>query len=253
GFPIPIPGQLGDSLVNSGLRIGSPSGTGFIAIPKGRKSAKGEPSVHKDSLFDEIPKDTLDYMETEDAQDVGRSRYAVNEEKENADAEVSTEDVLSTAQQKVSTDTPKVSTNGSKFSTDKEKVSTDTPKVSTNGSKVSTDKEKLVLTHQKLVLTDSKLVPTRKKIVPKGQMKVLMIKLKKEGLLKMIARKKPRKQLYDDSDDEHRKYLVTFEGTLDSEIIEKKSVIARLDKVSSPDGDYLVLYRANGNFRAFTI
>ncbi|GJR92118.1 hypothetical protein Tco_0216129 [Tanacetum coccineum] len=55
------------------------------------------------------------------------------------------------------------------------------------------------------------------------------------------------------SDDEHRKCLkiVTFEGTLDSEIMEKKSVIARLDKVSSPDGDYLVLYRANGNFRAF--
>ncbi|GJT60824.1 putative ribonuclease H-like domain-containing protein, partial [Tanacetum coccineum] len=66
----------------------------------------------------------------------------VNEEMENADAEVSTEDVLSTAQEKVSTDTPKVSTNRSKVSTDKEKVSTDTPKVSTDGSKVSTDKEK---------------------------------------------------------------------------------------------------------------
>ncbi|GJV06180.1 hypothetical protein Tco_1343836 [Tanacetum coccineum] len=37
----------------------------------------------------------------------------------------------------------------------------------------------------------------------------------------------------------------------DSEIMEKKSVIARLNKVSSPDGDYLVIYRANGNFRVF--
>ncbi|GJY64826.1 hypothetical protein Tco_0466286 [Tanacetum coccineum] len=37
----------------------------------------------------------------------------------------------------------------------------------------------------------------------------------------------------------------------DSEKMEKKFVIARLDKVSSPDGDYLVIYRANGNFRAF--
>ncbi|GJS29106.1 ribonuclease H-like domain-containing protein [Tanacetum coccineum] len=32
---------------------------------------------------------------------------------------------------------------------------------------------------------------------------------------------------------------------------QKKLVIARLNKVSSPDGDYLVIYRANGNFRAF--
>ncbi|GKB52936.1 hypothetical protein Tco_0903689 [Tanacetum coccineum] len=90
---------------------------------QGRKSAKGEPSVHKDLLFDEIPEDTLDYMETEDAQDVGRTRDVVNEENENADAEVSTEDVLSTAQQKVSTD--------------KEKVSTDRPKVSTDGFKLN--------------------------------------------------------------------------------------------------------------------
>ncbi|GJS26517.1 putative ribonuclease H-like domain-containing protein [Tanacetum coccineum] len=89
---------------------------------QGRMSAKAKPSVHKDPLFDEIPEDTLDYMETEDAQDVGRTRDVVDEEKENA------EDVLSTAQQKVSTD--------------KEKVSTDRPIVSTDGSKVSTDKEK---------------------------------------------------------------------------------------------------------------
>ncbi|GKC35969.1 hypothetical protein Tco_1048353 [Tanacetum coccineum] len=70
---------------------------------QGRKFAKGEPSIHKDPLFDEIPEDTLDYMETDDAQDVGRTRDVdgVNEEKENADDEVSIEDVLSTAQQKV--------------------------------------------------------------------------------------------------------------------------------------------------------
>ncbi|GJY20600.1 hypothetical protein Tco_0393166 [Tanacetum coccineum] len=109
---------------------------------QGRKSAKGEPSIRKDSLFDEIPEDTFDYMETEDAQDVRRSRDVVNEEKENADAKVSTDDVLSIPQEKVSTNTPKVSTNGSKVSIDKEKVSTDTPKVSTDRSKVSTDKEK---------------------------------------------------------------------------------------------------------------
>ncbi|GKG06217.1 hypothetical protein Tco_0326303, partial [Tanacetum coccineum] len=91
----------------------------------GMKSAKGEPSVHKDLLFDEIPKDTLDYMETEDAQDLGRTRDAVDDEKENAKDVLSTEDVLSIAQQKVSTDKEKVSTDRSKVSTDKEKDSTD--------------------------------------------------------------------------------------------------------------------------------
>ncbi|GKE69363.1 hypothetical protein Tco_1527435, partial [Tanacetum coccineum] len=55
----------------------------------------------------------------------------------------------------------------------------------------------------------------------------------KSGHIKMIARKKPRKQSDDDSDDEHRKWLkiVTFKATIDSEIMEKKSVIARLNKI----------------------
>ncbi|GJX44085.1 hypothetical protein Tco_0260761 [Tanacetum coccineum] len=71
--------------------------------------------------------------------------------------------------------------------------------------------------------------------------------------MKMLARKRKRPQLDVDSDDEHRKCLkiVTFECTIDSEIMEKKSFISKLDKVSSPEGDYLVIYRANGNFRAF--
>ncbi|GKE94031.1 hypothetical protein Tco_1578886 [Tanacetum coccineum] len=56
---------------------------------------------------------------------LGRTRDVVDEEKENAEDILSTEDVLSTAQQKVSTDMPIVSTDGSKVSTDKEKDSTD--------------------------------------------------------------------------------------------------------------------------------
>ncbi|GKF84991.1 hypothetical protein Tco_0249889, partial [Tanacetum coccineum] len=64
----------------------------------------------------------------EDAQDVGRTRDVVDEEKENVEDVLSTEYVLSTAQQKVSTV--------------KEKVSTDRPIVSTDGSKVSTDNKK---------------------------------------------------------------------------------------------------------------
>ncbi|GJR87001.1 putative ribonuclease H-like domain-containing protein [Tanacetum coccineum] len=92
---------------------------------QGRKFAKGEPSVHRDPLFDDIPEDTLDHMETENAQDVGRTRDIVGEEKENDENILSTEDVLSTDKEKVSID--------------KEKVSTDRPIVSTDGSKVSTN------------------------------------------------------------------------------------------------------------------
>ncbi|GJY42705.1 hypothetical protein Tco_0430918 [Tanacetum coccineum] len=53
-------------------------------------------------------------------------------------------------------------------------------------------------------------------------------KKRKGGHIKMIARKKARKQSDVDSEDEHKKCLkiVTFESILDSEIMEKKSVIA---------------------------
>ncbi|GKG63480.1 hypothetical protein Tco_0640975, partial [Tanacetum coccineum] len=50
------------------------------------------------------------HMETENAQDVGRTRDIVGEEKENDEIVLSTEDVLSTDKEKVSTDKEKVST-----------------------------------------------------------------------------------------------------------------------------------------------
>ncbi|GKA81341.1 ribonuclease H-like domain-containing protein, partial [Tanacetum coccineum] len=94
---------------------------------KGRKFAKGKSSVQRDPLFDEIPEDTVDHMETENAQDVGRTREIVDKDKEIDENILSTKDVLSTDKEKVSTD--------------KEKVSTDRPIVSTDESKVSTDRQ----------------------------------------------------------------------------------------------------------------
>ncbi|GJZ44107.1 hypothetical protein Tco_0591362 [Tanacetum coccineum] len=70
---------------------------------------------------------TVDHMETENAQDEGRTREMVDEDKEIDENILSTEDVLSTDKEGVSTDM--------------EKVSTDRPIVSTDGSKVSTDKQ----------------------------------------------------------------------------------------------------------------
>ncbi|GJW44198.1 putative ribonuclease H-like domain-containing protein [Tanacetum coccineum] len=92
---------------------------------QGRKAAKGESSVQRDPLFDTIPEDTADHMETENAQDEGRTREMVEEDKEIDEIRLSTEDVVNTDKEVVSTD--------------KEKVSTDRPIVSTDGSKISTD------------------------------------------------------------------------------------------------------------------
>ncbi|GJR04934.1 hypothetical protein Tco_0527918 [Tanacetum coccineum] len=94
-----------------------------------------------DPLFDEIPEDTPDHMETKNAQDVGRKRDIVGEEKENDENILSTEDVLSTDKEKVSID--------------KEKVSTDRPIVSTERIKVS-DYSKLKVPMSKLKVLISK-------------------------------------------------------------------------------------------------
>ncbi|GJR86245.1 hypothetical protein Tco_0210256 [Tanacetum coccineum] len=94
---------------------------------QGRKFAKGESSVQRDPLFDEMPEDTIDHMETENAESEGRTREMGNEDKDIDERMLSTEDVLSTDKEGVSTDF--------------EKVSTDRPIVSTDGSKVSTDRQ----------------------------------------------------------------------------------------------------------------
>ncbi|GKF34890.1 hypothetical protein Tco_0108090, partial [Tanacetum coccineum] len=94
---------------------------------QGRKIAKGESSVQRDHLFDVMPEDKIDLMETENAQSEGRSREMVDEDKEIDERRLSTEDVVSTDKEGVSTDF--------------EKVSTDRPIVSTDGSKVSTDEQ----------------------------------------------------------------------------------------------------------------
>ncbi|GJV07271.1 putative ribonuclease H-like domain-containing protein [Tanacetum coccineum] len=74
---------------------------------QGRKFAKGESSVQRDPLFDVIPEDTVDHMETENAQDEGRSREMVDEDKEINEKILSTEDVLSADKEGVSTDMEK--------------------------------------------------------------------------------------------------------------------------------------------------
>ncbi|GJV80717.1 hypothetical protein Tco_1516587 [Tanacetum coccineum] len=94
---------------------------------QGRKIAKGESSVQRDPLFDVMPEEKIDHMETENAQSEGRTREMVDEDKEFDEVRLSTEDAVNTDKEGVSTDF--------------EKVSTDFEKVSTDGSKVSTDEQ----------------------------------------------------------------------------------------------------------------
>ncbi|GJR44880.1 hypothetical protein Tco_1312983 [Tanacetum coccineum] len=111
----------------------------------------------------------------------------------------------------------------------------------------SKDPEKKRLKKRVVNEEDTAKVPAKQEATEQGTKK------RKSGHVKMIARKRPRPQPDDDSDDEHRKCLriTTFESTINSEIMETKSFIARLHKVSSPDMNYLVIYRVNGHFRAY--
>ncbi|GKE91417.1 hypothetical protein Tco_1572512 [Tanacetum coccineum] len=86
---------------------------------QGMKVAKGESSVQRDPLFDEVPEDTVDHLELENAQNEGRTKEMVDEDKEIDERILSTKDILSTDMEKVSTDRPKVSTDGSKVSTER--------------------------------------------------------------------------------------------------------------------------------------
>ncbi|GKC46254.1 hypothetical protein Tco_1063976 [Tanacetum coccineum] len=105
---------------------------------------------------------------------------------------------------------------------------------------------------KKRVIIETPREEDTEKVLAKQEVTEQGTKKRKSGHVKMIARKSPRPQP-DDSDDEYRKYLriVTFDSTLDSEIMETKYFVSKLHKVSSPDGDYLVVYRVNGHFRAF--
>ncbi|GJW57630.1 ribonuclease H-like domain-containing protein [Tanacetum coccineum] len=78
----------------------------------------GESSVQRDPLFDEIPEDTVDHMETENAQNEGRTKEMVDEDKEMIEYIL----VLKICKNE---GRPIVSTDGSKVSTDEQIEGTD--------------------------------------------------------------------------------------------------------------------------------
>ncbi|GJY25353.1 hypothetical protein Tco_0400079 [Tanacetum coccineum] len=288
-----------------------------------RKTSLKKKGVQKELSFDDLDDDAMDYMETKDAQDEGRTSFVVLEEKESVDKEVSTEAPVSTVkpnegfcQEKLKgyltskmmnkqkekekgveirnlkdTERPRPTSTRSMLTLkplpkidlkDKGKKMIDerggqkgsrrNRKLKRKNEEGKELKKEISLTidtqelefslheipidaHRKFLARTKKegedtataKVPAEQEVTEQGTKK------RKSGHVKMIARKRPRPQPDDDSDDEHRKCLriITFESTIDSEIMETKSFIARLHKVSSPDGNYLVIYRVNGHFRAF--
>ncbi|GJV35611.1 hypothetical protein Tco_1408088 [Tanacetum coccineum] len=89
------------------------------------KTSKGEPSVHKDPAFDDLDDDAIDYMETEDAQDKGRTSSVMLGKKESVDKKVSTDAPISTIKPNEGTDKRNKGTNKQDGGTDNTKVSTD--------------------------------------------------------------------------------------------------------------------------------
>ncbi|GJS63344.1 putative ribonuclease H-like domain-containing protein [Tanacetum coccineum] len=92
---------------------------------QGRKFAKGESSVQRDPLFDEVPEDRVDHIETKNAQNEGRTKEMVDEDKEIDENILSTEDVLSTDKEGVSTDMEIVSTDRQNKGTEEPNEGTD--------------------------------------------------------------------------------------------------------------------------------
>ncbi|GJQ92024.1 hypothetical protein Tco_0003163 [Tanacetum coccineum] len=92
---------------------------------QGRKYAKGESSVQGNPLFDELHEDSVEHMETNDAQ-MMETREIVKKKRR-------LRRICYTDDSKVSTDRTKVSTDDSKVSTDRQKVSSDEQEQGTEG------------------------------------------------------------------------------------------------------------------------
>ncbi|GJR10731.1 putative ribonuclease H-like domain-containing protein [Tanacetum coccineum] len=164
---------------------------------QGGKFAKGESLVQRDPLFDEIPEDTVDHMDTENAQDVERTREIVDEDKEIDENILSTEDVLSTDKEAVSTD--------------KEKVSTDRPIVSTDGSNGSgTNRqieegllEEVLLRHSNILSTIFWSDETIAKVLLNmSQAKAVFREKEKGPLLKIDPKDKGKKKIEEEDESE---------------------------------------------------
>ncbi|GJU22527.1 ribonuclease H-like domain-containing protein [Tanacetum coccineum] len=228
------------------------------------KSSKGAPTVPTNTEWDDLDMDIDDTMDYTLAQDEGKTDK-VDEKGE------STAQQQSTDRQDEGTDMPKVSTARTKLSTDKVEEGTAEPEPrESTSSAAQTTPEQLLHTTKKRIEEDEEVDTESEEITELKEVSLLWFYLrwkerlwnclkelsdpdKKKKIVKEdVSAKVPAKQDVAEQGTKKRKGgHMKIDGTIDSEIMETKLFISKLDKVSSPEGDYLVVYRVNGNFRAF--
>ncbi|GJV41325.1 hypothetical protein Tco_1419765 [Tanacetum coccineum] len=207
---------------------------------QGRKSAKSTPTAHLDQVFDDVDvNDAIDYMETDAYMQKG----------------VSTEDQVSTVKPDEGTSKPKVSI-------DKPEVSTAKPKE----VEVSTDKLDEGTAEPKDGISNESTAPVTvfrdDETIAEFLVSMSQNKAKQKDKGKKVLEEEAESDAESDAESEgvdeaKRKFdqLAKDEEIakkyIDLVDLETKSFVSRLHKVSSPDGDYLVVYRVNGHFRAF--
>ncbi|GKB15774.1 hypothetical protein Tco_0849697 [Tanacetum coccineum] len=225
-------------------------------MKSGRKSAKAEPTVHIDPVFNKLDDDEIDNMETEDAQDVGRTRYVVHEEKESTKKDVSNEDAHNLMINKQ----VQYRQDQRGGTVDQTKGRSATPTTPTPTPTIFGDDETIAQVSRRRVVV----------FYERKEQKFLMLTVAAQrGFLAeqraATIRNRPPTRTQSRKDSEMNEELSDFNKkrevcqkvkdvltkvTIDIEIIGEDIVIARLgNKVSSPDGGYLVIYRANGNFK----
>ncbi|GJX14153.1 reverse transcriptase domain-containing protein [Tanacetum coccineum] len=237
---------------------------------KSVKSSKGEPSVHKDPAFDDLDDDAMDYMETEDAQDEGRTSWGGQAlwctDKRNKGTDKQDGGTDST---KVSTDRQGKGTadqNEGKSATQTAPTTTSTPTPTifdterprpTSTRSVLTlkplpkidpkDKGKKMIDEEGESDTESDdITEAKKKFKMLAKDEEVARKVQKNGSRRMEKEKTPKKNkgLIEETSKGRK---INSKGNLLEQEVNK----SRLHKVSSPDGNYLVVYRVNGHFRAF--
>ncbi|GJT24097.1 putative nucleotidyltransferase, ribonuclease H [Tanacetum coccineum] len=224
---------------------------------QGRKSAKAEPIVQKDKAFDELDDDEINNMETEDAQEIGRTRYVKGVELKDIEnierPRPSSTRSLLTLKPLLKID-PKAK--GKKMMKSRRRVK----KLGDEEVQIADLIHDLDDINARSVA--DRLLALRCQEEERKQSKSCLpseidhLQELSSGCQKMTYLKHSERKIKEmnegASDPDKKKKFVKEDCTMDrGNMGEKLCYYPRLNKVSSPDGDYLVIYRANGNFRAF--